>query len=88
MNQYFFFLFFFLQVKIKKNINTEAQTNTPKIKNSQNWPKIIFFGEVSATDPLQVVPFALVCSSTIPCIISPKLQNNDRNFFFSFLVRQ
>jgi hypothetical protein len=30
-------------------INTEAQTNTPKIKNSQNG-QFFFFGKVSATD--------------------------------------
>jgi hypothetical protein len=48
-------------------INTEAKKNTPKIKNSQNQPKIyIFLGKVLATDLPQVVPFALVCLSTIP----------------------
>jgi hypothetical protein len=32
----------------------------------------------------QVVPFALVCLNTILLIISPKLQNNDRNSFSFF----
>jgi hypothetical protein len=48
LNRVFCFFNFFLyklkkiKNKIKIKINTEAQTNTPKIKNSQKWTKNIY----------------------------------------------